>query len=238
MTRAVVGGGATNLTADKRAILSQRLRGRAASTTGSSLVPEGREPPPSSGQERLWFMEQLAPGSTAYTVPLAMRLRGELDTALLEDALTTLVARHEALRMRFLTTQDGQPRVVVDEPGPVVLKITEASTAERAVELVGEELTRPFNLETDPLLRAVLVRIEAGDHMLLLAVHHIVSDGRSLEIMAEELLDLYGGLREGTPAVLPEPPVQYGDFAAWQRERLAGPPSSLMSPIGVTNSPG
>ncbi|SNS98966.1 amino acid adenylation domain-containing protein [Streptosporangium subroseum] len=213
---------ATALTADKRALLSQRLRGRAASTTVRPR-PGGTEPPPSSGQERLWFMEQLSPGNTAYTVPLALRLKGELNTALLEDALTALVARHEALRMRFLTTQDGRPRVVVDEPGPVMLKVAEASTAERAVELVGEELTRPFDLETDALLRALLVRIEPGDHVLLLAVHHIVSDGRSLEIMADELLSLYGGLHEGAPPVLPEPPVQFGDFAAWERERLAGP---------------
>ncbi|MGV9779337.1 non-ribosomal peptide synthetase, partial [Streptosporangium sp. NPDC003464] len=213
---------AVALSADKRALLSQRLRGRAAGTTVRPRPP-GTEPPPSSGQERLWFMEQLAPGNTAYTIPLAMRLTGELDAALLQEALTALTARHEALRMRLPTTQDGRPRVVVDGPGPAVLKVVEADGVERAAELVGEELLRPFDLAADVPLRAVLVRIGPDDHVLLLAVHHAVSDGRSLEIMAEELLRLYGGLREGVPAELPEPPVQFGDFAVWERERLAGP---------------
>lgn len=213
---------AVALSADKRALLSQRLRGRAAGTTVRPRPP-GTEPPPSSGQERLWFMEQLAPGNTAYTIPLAMRLTGELDAVLLQEALTALTARHEALRMRLPTTQDGRPRVVVDGPGPTVLKVVEADGVERAAELVGEELLRPFDLAADAPLRAVLVRIGPDDHVLLLAVHHAVSDGRSLEIMAEELLRLYGGLREGVPAELPEPPVQFGDFAVWERERLAGP---------------
>ncbi|GAA3508071.1 amino acid adenylation domain-containing protein [Streptosporangium album] len=213
---------AVALPADKRALLSQRLRGRAASATVQQR-PEGTDPPPSSGQERLWFMEQLAPGNTAYTIPLTVRLTGPLDTALLQEALTALTARHEALRMRFPTTQDGQPRVVVDGPGPAVLKVIEADGAERASELVGEELSRPFDLATDTLLRAVLVRVGPDDHVLLLAVHHIVSDGQSLEIMLGELLRLYGGLREGTTATLPEQTVQFGDFAVWERERLAGP---------------
>ncbi|MEU8271607.1 amino acid adenylation domain-containing protein [Sphaerisporangium sp. NPDC049002] len=213
---------AVTLTADKRALLSQRLRSRAASTTVRPRAA-GTEPPPSSGQERLWFMEQFAPGNVAYTLPVAMRLRGELEVALLEKALTALVTRHEALRTRFPTTQDGQPRVVVDEPGPVTLKITESETPERAAEIVGEEAIRPFDLAADALLRASLIRIGPDDHVLLLVVHHIVSDGQSLEIMVDELLKLYGGLREGTPAALPEPAVQFGDFAAWEQARLAGP---------------
>ncbi|MFJ2034037.1 amino acid adenylation domain-containing protein [Streptosporangium sp. NPDC087985] len=213
---------AVALPADKRALLSQRLRGRTSNTTVRQR-PDGTDPPPSSGQERLWFMEQLAPGNTAYTVPLTVRLTGELDPALLQEALTALTARHEALRMRFPTTQDGRPRVVVDGPGPAVLKIIEAGTAEQAAELVGEELVRPFDLAADALLRAVLVRIRHDDHVLLLAVHHIVSDGQSLEIMVGELFRLYGGLREGTPATLPEQSVQFGDFAVWERERLTGP---------------
>ncbi|MEV4188801.1 condensation domain-containing protein, partial [Streptosporangium canum] len=212
---------AVALPADKRALLSQRLRGRAGSTAVQPR-PAGTAPPPSSGQERLWFMEQLAPGNTAYTIPLAVRLTGEMDTELLREALTALTARHEALRMRF-PTRDGRPEVVVGEPGPAVLKVVEAGTAERAAELVGEELLRPFDLAADALLRAVLVRLGPDDHVLLLAVHHIVSDGQSLEIMADELFRLYGGLREGAPPALPEQSVQFGDFAVWERERLAGP---------------
>ncbi|MEV4097973.1 non-ribosomal peptide synthetase/MFS transporter [Streptosporangium saharense] len=210
------------LTADKRALLSQRLRGRAASATVPRRPP-GTEPPPSSGQERLWFMEQLAPGNVAYTLPVAMRLRGELDVALLAEALTALVARHEALRMRFPATQDGRPKVVVGEPWAVTLDVAEAGSVERAAEILGAEAARPFDLASDAPLRASLVRVGPGDHVLLLLVHHIVSDGQSLEIMTGELLTLYGGLREGTPATPPEPAVQFGDFAVWERERLAGP---------------
>ncbi|MGC5011355.1 amino acid adenylation domain-containing protein [Streptosporangium sp. DT93] len=219
---------AVGLEAGKRALLSKRLRGRGASVTVSPR-PEGTEPPPSSGQERLWFMEQLAPGNTAYIIPLAMRLGGELEPASLERAVTALVARHEALRMRFPAGGDGLPRVVVDDPGPVALDVVEAGSAERAAELVGEELIRPFDLAADALLRATLFRIAPDDHVLLLAVHHIVIDGRSLEIMGDELLRLYAGVRAGFsegpagPADLPELSVQFGDFAAWERERLAGP---------------
>ncbi|MFI7539339.1 amino acid adenylation domain-containing protein [Streptosporangium sp. NPDC049376] len=210
------------LTADKRALLSQRLRGRAGSATVLPRPP-GTEPPPSSGQERLWFMEQLAPGNVAYTLPVAMRLKGELDVALLAEALTALVAGHEALRMRFPATQDGRPRVVVDEPWPVTLEVTEAEDVERAAEILGAEAARPFDLTSDAPLRTSLVRVGPGDHVLMLLVHHIVSDGRSLEIMTGELLALYGGLREGTPGPPPGPALQFGDFAVWERERLAGP---------------
>ncbi|GAA3015693.1 amino acid adenylation domain-containing protein [Streptosporangium longisporum] len=231
---------AVALEADTRALLSKRLRGRGTSVTVPPR-PAGAEPPPSSGQERLWFMEQLAPGNTAYIIPLAMRLRGELDPAALQRAVTALVARHEALRMRFPAGPDGLPRVVVDEPGPVALHVVEAGSAERAAELVGEELIRPFDLAADALLRATLLRAGPDDHVLLLAVHHIVIDGRSLEIMGDELLRLYAGARTGSPAEpaglagmagmaglagladLPELAVQFGDFATWERERLAGP---------------
>ncbi|MEU6743444.1 non-ribosomal peptide synthetase/MFS transporter [Streptosporangium sandarakinum] len=212
---------AVTLSADKRALLAQRLRGRAATVTVRPRSPE-TEPPPSSGQERLWFMEQLAPGNTAYTMPLTLRLTGELDTELLEAALTALVARHEALRMRF-PSRDGRPRVVIDEPGPATLKVMAADDAAHAAEIVGEEVRRPFDLAADALLRATLVRIAPDDHVLLLAVHHVVSDGRSLEIMADELFALYAGLRDGTPVELPQPQAQFGDFAVWERERLGGP---------------
>ena len=164
-----------------------------------------------------------APGNTAYTTPVTFRLHGTLDAPLFEDALTGLVARHEALRMRFPTKQNGQPSVTVDKPGRVELKTAEASTVEQAVELVEEELARPFDLAADAMLRAMLIRLGPDDHVFLLAVHHIVSDGQSLEILVEELFASYAGFLEGTPTVLPEPTVQFGDFAVWEQGRLAGP---------------
>ncbi|MEV0418756.1 non-ribosomal peptide synthetase/MFS transporter [Streptosporangium canum] len=202
----------TTLSDAKRALLAQRLRRREESRTITARAP-GTAPPLSHAQERLWFLEQYRPGTTTYTVPVAARLRGDLDADALRRALDEIVARHEALRTRFLTTEDGTPELVIDGPRPAELRVTEAADLEAAVELLDAELATPFDLEHGPLFRTVLVRLAPDDHVLLIAAHHTVIDGWSSDVIIRELLALHDG---ATP---PSAPVGYGDYALWQRGR-------------------
>ncbi|MFE0458773.1 amino acid adenylation domain-containing protein [Kitasatospora sp. NPDC058965] len=210
----------------RRALLSQRLRGRAAPVQVVPARPAGTVPPLSSGQERLWFMEQFAPGGSAYALAPARRLHGPLDRAALDAALTDLVARHEALRMAFVTTLDGTAEVRVAEPWPVTAEFTDltgaAAPATRAAELISARAAEPFDLAAGPLLRVLLLRLGAEEHVLALVLHHIVADGWSVDLLQRELDALYAGHADGAPAQLPPLPVQFGDYACWQRDRLAG----------------
>ncbi|MFC9328530.1 amino acid adenylation domain-containing protein [Kitasatospora sp. NPDC057015] len=219
---------ATTLSDARRALLAQRLRGGAAPVRVVGPRPEGTAAPLSSGQERLWFMEQFAPGSTAYALAPSRRLRGPLDRAALDAALTDLVARHEALRMAFPTTEEGTAEVTVAEPAAFAARFVDLSEhpdAElRATDLVGAEVAVPFDLAAGPLLRALLVRIADEDHVLSLVLHHIVCDGWSVDLMQRELDALYAQHAHGTPAALAELPVQFGDYAHWQRGRLTDGP--------------
>ncbi|MEU1731173.1 amino acid adenylation domain-containing protein [Streptosporangium sp. NPDC020145] len=202
----------TTLSDAKRALLAQRLRRREESRTITARDPSVT-PPLSHAQERLWFLEQYRPGTTTYTVPVAVRLRGELDEEALRRALDEIVVRHEALRMRFLTTEDGTPELVVDGPRPAELRVTEAADLDAAVELLDDEVATPFDLETGPLLRTLLVRLAPDDHVLLLAAHHTVVDGWSVDLIIRELLALHDG------KTLKPAQVGYGDYALWQRGR-------------------
>jgi amino acid adenylation domain-containing protein len=183
--------------------------------------------PLSFAQERLWFLDRLRPGSAAYNRALALRLRGALDAPALERALAALVRRHEALRTVF-AERDGVPVQAVVPAHGFALAITDLSgddEAEREAEAArraGEEARRPFDLAAGPLFRAGLLRLGPDDHVLLLSLHHIVSDGWSLGILFRELGALYGAYREGREPALPALAVQYADYAAWQREHLAG----------------
>jgi len=200
----------------KRALLEQRLRRRSGGRpTGIPRRGPGTEVPLSYAQEGLWFMEQFAPGTAAYTIPLVLRLRGPLDVDRLQSAFDTVVARHEILRTRFPADAGGRPRVEVAESGKVELRRLSAPDETGARDLVSAELARPFAIATETPLRALLVRLAHDDHVLLVTLHHIAGDGWSLEILTGELRALYAG---ETP---PEPAVQYGDFALWQRTRPA-----------------
>ncbi|MFF8770648.1 amino acid adenylation domain-containing protein [Kitasatospora sp. NPDC015120] len=226
---------ATGLSATKRALLAQRLRAAAAGSADTAgpapanTVPArlpGTEVPLSSGQERLWFMDQFAPGSTAWALAPARRLRGPLDRTALDAALADLLARHEALRMTFPATPEGTAQVRIAEPGPCPAEFIDATDdpdpAARAARELAEQVAEPFDLATGPLLRALLVRTAPDEHVLALVMHHIVSDGWSLDLLHRELDALYARHAHGTPDRLPELPVQFGDYAHWQRERLAG----------------
>ncbi|WP_234425521.1 non-ribosomal peptide synthetase, partial [Streptomyces kebangsaanensis] len=181
--------------------------------------------PLSYAQQRLWFLDRFEPGSTEYTTLSVLRLRGPLDAGALRTALDGLVARHEALRTTF-AEQDGQARQVVNPPHRVDLPVDDLTTAPDARAaldaLLEREAATPFDLAAGPLLRARLARLAAGEHaehVLVLAVHHIVTDGWSLGVLGRDLGELYAAAHEGRHPDLPELPVRYADHAAWQRAR-------------------
>ncbi|HYR10531.1 MAG TPA: condensation domain-containing protein, partial [Longimicrobium sp.] len=183
--------------------------------------------PLSFAQERLWFLDRLESGSATYTIPAALRLAGALDEAALERALGEIVRRHEALRTVFAEV-DGSPVQVVVPFGGFALPVedlsglSDADREEAVRRRAGEEASHPFDLSAGPLFRAALLRLGAEDHVLLLSMHHIVSDGWSMGVLFRELSSLYEAYREERESPLPELAVQYADYAVWQREQLAG----------------
>jgi amino acid adenylation domain-containing protein len=191
-------------------------------------VPRGGALPLSFAQSRLWFLDQLMPGSTAYTLPMCARLLGKLDFSALESSFTEIVRRHEILRTIFPVV-DGSPNQVVLPPAPFAITVVdlcgvplEAREA-KAVHMGEVEARKPFDLAKGPLLRAELLRLGLEDHVLLITVHHIVFDGWSIEIFWQDLSALYSAFRAGMPSPLAELAVQYVDFASWQRRSLEGP---------------
>ncbi|HYH78800.1 MAG TPA: amino acid adenylation domain-containing protein, partial [Longimicrobium sp.] len=194
------------------------------------LVPVPRDGSPlplSFAQERLWFIDQLEPGSIAYHMPSSLRLRGPLGPGVLERALGEVVRRHEALRTTF-GEAEGVPFQVVHPAGAARLELTDLSRlapAEREAEArqrVREATQRPFDLRQGPLLRTHLLRLGEDDHVLVMVMHHVVSDGWSMGVLLRELSTLYEAFARGELSPLPELPVQYADFAVWQRAWLAG----------------
>src|SRR5438067_768310 len=205
--------------------------------------------PLSFAQHRLWLLDQIEPGSSAYNIAGALELRGVLDVAALERALGALVERHEALRTVFVSVE-GEPRQVVRESSAWTLPMedlsAEADVAGALKALLAEQGSRGFDLAHGPLFRARLYRLAEDRHALLLAMHHIVSDGWSLGVLFRELGELYRAYAQGESASLPARRVQYRDFARWQRgwlqgealqgllshwrERLAGAPQVLELP--------
>ncbi|MEV0728359.1 amino acid adenylation domain-containing protein [Polymorphospora sp. NPDC050346] len=184
------------------------------------VAPEAA--PPSFGQERLWFMEQFAPGTPAYVIPSTIRLRGPLDPDLLRQAFDAVAARHDSLRMRFTQTADGRPRVEVADAVRVPLPLVTADDEEHGRALVAAAARRPFDLTHAPLVRALLVRLGPDDHLLHVATHHIVSDGWSQDLLFAEVAAHYAASLDGEP-VPPAPVTRYTDYAAWQRDRADGP---------------
>ncbi len=190
-------------------------------------VPRDRPLPLSFAQQRLWFLDRLEPGSTAYNVPRALRLRGALDAGVLGRVLAEIVRRHEALRTVFGEVA-GEPVQSVHAAGAAPLAVVdlaglpEGGREAEARRWVEEEARRPFDLERGPLLRTALLRLGAEEHVLVLSMHHIVSDGWSVGVLFGELATLYEAFGRGEASPLPELEVQYADFAAWQRGWLTG----------------
>ncbi len=208
--------------------------------------------PPAFAQQRLWFLDQLHPGNAFYNFPTALRMRGTLDRDALSHALNAIVMRHEALRTRFVSVE-GSPVQMVDDPTPVELPIADLAGLPAAVReaeaqrLAVLEAGRPFDLAKGPMLRALLVALGPEEHLLVLTVHHIATDAWSMDVFARELGAFYSARLAARAAELPELPIQYGDFAVWQRDwlqgevlerqldywkqRLAGAPPSLDLPM-------
>ncbi|HYP26892.1 MAG TPA: amino acid adenylation domain-containing protein [Blastocatellia bacterium] len=181
----------------------------------------------SFAQQRLWLLHQLGPGSPAYNIPFVIRLKGPVNAVALEQSVSEIFARHEALRATFVTV-DGQPVQIITPAHRLampLIDLTHLPESERqaeAVRLAAEESRRPFNLTKGPMLRAKLVRLDGEDYMAVITTHHIASDGWSIEIFARELAALYQYFSEGRHAALPDLPIQYPDFAHWQQEWLRG----------------
>ena len=209
------------------------LASRIAGAEGAAVLPpvrpadRARPLPLSFAQHRLWLFDRIQPGSPAYNVGGAHLLRGQLDVAALRRALGEIVRRHESLRTVF-ALRDGEPVQVINPPAPFHLPVDDVTGVlgdELRAEVrrrIGAENQAPFDLAAGPLFRARLLRLPAQQHALLLTVHHIVSDGWSLGIVFRELAVLYAAYVGGGDAGLDPLPVQYADYAAWQREHLAG----------------
>ncbi|HVG45106.1 MAG TPA: condensation domain-containing protein, partial [Longimicrobium sp.] len=187
-------------------------------------VDRGGRLPLSFAQQRLWFLEQMGGLGSAYHASQRLRLRGALDRGALARALDGIVARHEALRTTF-TEVDGAPeqRIAPAEVGFHLVELDLAGRPDAELERVmAEEARAPFDLRRGPLVRGRLVRLADDDHMLLLTMHHIVTDGWSMGVLFDELSALYAAHREGRDAQLAALPVQYADYAAWQRRWVEG----------------
>jgi aspartate racemase len=218
-----------NLSPAKRALLEQRLQQKKVASVASLTIRhrEVTSPCPLSfAQQRLWFLDQFEPNSALYNIPKAVRMRGTLDVAALQKALDAIVARHESLRTTFATV-DGRPVQVIGDSRPVplaVLDLRAQSDEARAAEmqrLLSEEAQRPFNLSRDLMLRTTLLRLAEEDQVLLLTMHHIAPDGWSMGVLYRELERDYTAFTTGGEA-LPAPPIQYADYALWQRQYLQG----------------
>lgn len=208
-----------DLTPEAREFLRRRLASRRAA---DGLAVPRRDPtrpvPVSFAQWRLWFLEQLRPGTNAWNTPVAARLTGPLDVAALHRALQLLVDRHATLRTVF-RAHGGNPEPVAVEDARLDLGVLGGDSARDFVE---REVAQPFDLERDLMLRARLLRLSADEHVLVLVAHHIACDGWSKRLLLDELSTAYAALARGEAPTLPELPIEYADYALWQRDRLSG----------------
>jgi len=207
----------------------ERARGKADTAALVPLRPVARDgdAPLSFAQQRLWFIDQLEPGGSVYNIPLALRLTGALEVAALERSLGEIVRRHEALRTTIRNVS-GEPARHLRPATPLTLELTDLSgfaEVERAGEvrrLLAAEAQRPFDLSSDLMLRAGLLRLEEREHVFFLTFHHMAADGWSMGVFFRELNLLYAAFSRGQTSPLTDLPIQYADFAAWQRKWLQG----------------
>jgi hypothetical protein len=206
--------------------LLQALLREEGIAVGHTAIPardHGLHPPMSVIQEQMWFTEQLSPGNSFYHLGPVHRLHGPLDVAALRQALTAVVARHSVLRSHYPEV-GGSPVQSITPPAPYPLTMVDvadrADPESAAFAIAAEAMNRRFDLATDDLLRAVLIRLSDDDHIAVFAFQHIVADGASVQIFLDELEKLYAAAVSGVAANLPALALQYADFAAWQREWL------------------
>jgi amino acid adenylation domain-containing protein len=218
------------LSPERRALLMQQLAKQNALKSGPALV---RRPRParvalSSAQQRLWVLDQLMPGSAVYNVPASYWVSGRLDVAVLQHALDEILRRHESLRT-VIAVDDAGPHQQLLPPMPAALQLRDLrhlppdEREAAALAAACNEAASPFDIARGPLLRVTLVQVEDERHLLVLNAHHIATDGWSLTILRDELCQLYTAFQAGQASPLDELPVQYADYALWQREQLDAP---------------
>ncbi|HZI48085.1 MAG TPA: condensation domain-containing protein, partial [Pyrinomonadaceae bacterium] len=222
--------GTFELSANRRALLEALLNEQGIRPPAFERIPrreEGGLAPLSFAQQRLWFFDQFEPGSPAYNLLSAVLLQGKLDTVALERSFSEVTRRHESLRTTF-DVREGKAVQIIAPPNPLhlqVIDITDLTETKRdgiVHNLIHQQTLASFDLKRGPLLRVTLVRLKDDEHVLLLAMHHIVSDAWSIGVLVGEVVALYEGYAAGREVKLPELPVQYADFAAWQRKWLQG----------------
>jgi amino acid adenylation domain-containing protein len=221
---------ASNLSPEQISLLVERFKDKSGGVFRAPSIPRRSEPaqaPLSFGQQRLWFIDQLDPNSSAYIVPLAYRFNGHFDVVALERAVGEIIRRHEVLRTIF-TVVDGQPVQIINPAQAQTVPIIDLSelgedSREVSARLIAtQEARRPFDLRADIMFRALVIRLGAEDHVLLFSLHHIACDGWSFSVLLREIGVLYRSYGEGQPSPLAELPIQYADFAHWQRNWLDG----------------
>ncbi|AHF67797.1 hypothetical protein PCH70_26440 [Pseudomonas cichorii JBC1] len=204
-----------------------------AASAGKSSLPDitladrDADLPMSFAQQRLWFLAQMEGASEAYHMPAGLRLRGVLDASVLQNALDRVVERHEVLRTRFVPHATEQAVQVIDAKGAgfTLKRIDLSGQADAELQmqtLARQEALAPFDLERGPLVRGTLIRLGETEHVLLVTLHHIISDGWSIGVLTREVAALYDALRQGHVDPLPPLALQYADYAAWQRRWLTG----------------
>ncbi|MEO0852485.1 MAG: condensation domain-containing protein, partial [Cyanobacteria bacterium J06648_11] len=221
------------LSPEQRALFEQRMRqkGLKLEELAPSQLTIPRRPPSSEplqvsfAQQRLWFLNQLETDSPFYNIPMGLRMKGRLDVEALRRSFAEIVRRQDILRTTFFSDR-GQPLQVIHESMPLavpLIDLQELPASDRQVEverLTAADIRQPYDLERGPLLRATLLRSAPEEHTLLLSIHHTITDGWSRGVLLRELADLYAAFAAGQPSPLPELPVQYADFALWQRDWL------------------
>ncbi len=214
-----------DLSPEKRELLAMLLEEEGVDTSQLPIPRRSEEInliPLSFPQEQLWAFDQFQPGNTAYNLPANIHLTGPLNVAALENSLNEIIRRHEALRTT-LTSIDGQPVQVIAPTQTLNLPVTNLQDLPKTQQeaevqrLALEEVQQPFNLAKGPLLRVTLLRLDVEEHVLLITMHHTISDGWSMGVFNRELSALYEAFSLGQPSPLSQPPIQYADFAAWQR---------------------
>ena len=208
--------------------LIETVRGEHSDQRGAvGGAKQGGDLPLSFGQQRLWFLDMLEPGSATYNIPQAVQIKGALNVVALKQSLDALVVRHESLRTTF-DAIDRQPVIVIAPTVEVALPmvdlshLAESERQTRVQQVATEEVQLPFDLSRGPLVRVSLLRLGAEEHVVLVTMHHIISDGWSLAVFFKELSEIYEEAISGRACSLPELPIQYADFAVWQRQWLKG----------------
>ncbi len=183
--------------------------------------------PTSYAQQRLWFLDQFEPGSPFYNIPTAVKITGTLDIPVLEDTIAEIVYRHESLRTTF-DTENGDPVQVINPEMEIPLKIIDLSNVPEdgreaeSLRLANNEARTPFDLKTGPLFRATLIKLDEKEFVMLVTMHHIISDGWSIGVFMREISIIYQAFSQDKDCPLPDLPIQYADFSTWQRDWLSG----------------